>query len=418
MQIGMLLRVDKLGVNQGSAQRCKFFPRASFSISSFIKIFFYVPFLPTAVNCEVVMKQLWMPLLAMQAVVFSLSGGGMWGDDEKDLKCLPRDELLAIEETTRQKEALGETVVDLSKYAKKIYSRGGEDGVIEKIFDLLEEENEFFVEIGVAKEGREGNALHLKRNRGWEGVILDPETSLPCEGIHCEQITPDNVISLFEKYQVPREFGLLSIEVEGPHDELWSSITTRYQPDVVIVPFTPEKRIDLIVETSGEAFSKVVSSTSGKGEDSALDLSKKTSVNGGKRVELLVESASEFPPVRKRVEMVAKGGSARSKKRSEKKVELPQELPSRMDLLSDCLDCIEKSVDLGKASGYSLVMAEGDSMNLVFARTELLREKKVRVKGENQIPVLLRSIRTSHLDLMMSPFLFAGFKPVKHGRKR
>ena len=40
-------------------------------------------------------------------------------------------------------------MTDLSQYEKKIYSQNGEDGVIEKIFEIIGTKNKHYVEFGV-----------------------------------------------------------------------------------------------------------------------------------------------------------------------------------------------------------------------------------------------------------------------------
>src|SRR5262249_53156958 len=52
-----------------------------------------------------------------------------------------------------------------------------------------------------------------------------------------EMITAENINSLFNKYAVPNEWDLLSIDIDGNDLWVWKAIDPRYQPRVVIVEY-------------------------------------------------------------------------------------------------------------------------------------------------------------------------------------
>lgn len=134
-------------------------------------------------------------------------------------------------------------VGDLTVFEKKIRSQNGEDGIIEAIFAVIGVTNRFFVEFGV-EDGAVCNTRRL-RELGWAGLQMDPrENGGP--GVRREFVTAENVESLFKKYGVPREFDLLSIDIDGNDYWAWKAITS-YRPRAVVIEYNatippPESR--------------------------------------------------------------------------------------------------------------------------------------------------------------------------------
>lgn len=128
------------------------------------------------------------------------------------------------------------TVINLQSFEKKVFSQNGEDGVIEQIFALIGFTNRFYVEIGV-EDGRECNTRYLREVYDCHGIQLDRDYSNPELHLYQELITTENINQVFIKYQVPHEFDLLSIDVDGNDFYLWFSLEKIYQPRVVVVEY-------------------------------------------------------------------------------------------------------------------------------------------------------------------------------------
>jgi len=117
---------------------------------------------------------------------------------------------------------------------KQVHSQNGEDGVVEALFAELKTTNRFFVEFG-CDDGRECNAAYLLE-QGWNGLLMDcEEVSNPNCPVHQEFITAENINDLFGKHQVPAEFDLLSIDIDGNDFWVWKQITSR--PRVVVIEY-------------------------------------------------------------------------------------------------------------------------------------------------------------------------------------
>lgn len=125
----------------------------------------------------------------------------------------------------------GEILSDLIPFEKRFYSQNGEDGIIEAILARVGTTNRYFVEFGV-EDGKVCNTRRL-REKGWSGLQMDP-LDPPGPGVEREFVTAENIESLFKKYGVPREFDLLSIDVDGNDYWVWRAISGRRARVVVI----------------------------------------------------------------------------------------------------------------------------------------------------------------------------------------
>jgi len=126
---------------------------------------------------------------------------------------------------------------------RKEYSQNGEDGIIKAIFTMIGITNKYFVEFGV-EDGIECNTRYLSKHKGWKGILMDGGHDDPSLNLHREFITAENIEELFRKYDVPKEFDLLSIDIDGNDYWVWKAIT-HFSPRVVImeynacIPYTP-----------------------------------------------------------------------------------------------------------------------------------------------------------------------------------
>ncbi len=133
----------------------------------------------------------------------------------------------------------------INDYEDSIYSQNGEDGILRELFLRLGYHKPFSVEFG-AGDGVEGNntALWL-RHYGWRGLMLEGNNEFVARiqdnyrgygGVRasCEFLTADNIAGVFARNGVPREFDLLSIDVDGNDYWLWDALAD-YRPRVVVI---------------------------------------------------------------------------------------------------------------------------------------------------------------------------------------
>ena len=125
------------------------------------------------------------------------------------------------------------------------FSQNGEDGIIEEIFKRIGTSNKYFVEFGI-ENGQECNCRWLVENNGWQGLWIDGGAENIRQAKEHYQNYPvtlaehfidkDNIVEIFNKYQVPQEFDLLSIDIDGNDYWVWESLKS-FQPRVVIMEY-------------------------------------------------------------------------------------------------------------------------------------------------------------------------------------
>lgn len=137
--------------------------------------------------------------------------------------------------------------VDLSHYEKSIYSRNGEDGILAKLFQWIQPSSRFCVELG-ASNGESGNNTTLLRLQRWSCLLLDRTFENPGYNLHKEFITAENINDLLQKYHVPEQFDLLSIDLGYNDFHIWKAIDPKYTPTVVVIAYNaahlpPEEKV-------------------------------------------------------------------------------------------------------------------------------------------------------------------------------
>lgn len=126
--------------------------------------------------------------------------------------------------------------VDLSKYEKSLYSQNGEDGVLSHIFQLISPHARYCIEFG-AGDGITGSNTCLLRKQGWKVLLLDRMFEIPEINLHKEFITAENITALFDKYKVPLDFDLLSIDIDYNDFYVWKALDQKFRPSVVLIEY-------------------------------------------------------------------------------------------------------------------------------------------------------------------------------------
>lgn len=129
---------------------------------------------------------------------------------------------------------------------KKVYSQNGEDGIVQHIFDVVGKTNKIAVEIGVSVTGTDplGNYISTKLENNttllskdnwklyWFDMIDPYIIPKNCTFIN-KCLTKDNIVECFEENGIPKEFDLLSIDIDS-NDYYLRDALSGYSPRVVI----------------------------------------------------------------------------------------------------------------------------------------------------------------------------------------
>ena len=131
-----------------------------------------------------------------------------------------------------------EWIFKISEYEEHYFSQNNEDGVILYILRNIEGNYKgphYFVEFGV-EDGLECNTRYLFEKLGWKGLLMDGSHENVAKNLKKEMITHGNILNLFSKYDVPKEFGLLSVDTDFcDYFILTKILEGNYRPAIIIV---------------------------------------------------------------------------------------------------------------------------------------------------------------------------------------
>jgi hypothetical protein len=131
----------------------------------------------------------------------------------------------------RRGEEMTNLPYPLDSYGKKLTSQNDEDGIIAVLIQHIQP-SESFVEFGAEPHQSNCLALHLQ---GWRGLFMDAHWGCENPRIYQEFVTPANVNYLLRRYQVPKNFGVLSIDVDGQDIWIWEAL--EHRPPIVVIEY-------------------------------------------------------------------------------------------------------------------------------------------------------------------------------------
>ena len=124
----------------------------------------------------------------------------------------------------------------LSQIERHEFSQFGEDGITEKIFETIGFTNKFYLDFGGTATSNNSEILHKKH--GFTGVLWNcDDTECDYTKIHTESVNAENIISLCEKYEIPKEFDFLSIDIDGNDWYVFRTLCSVYKPRVVVIEY-------------------------------------------------------------------------------------------------------------------------------------------------------------------------------------
>ena len=135
--------------------------------------------------------------------------------------------------------------VDLAAAERKVFSQFGEDGVVERIFEVIEPTSKFVVEFGAHDGTTASNARNLVVNHGWGAYLIEGDPKLsrklakayaPHPYVTTQQawVFPGNIEILFEEAGVPKDLDYLVIDIDSNDYYVWRAIHD-FRPKVVML---------------------------------------------------------------------------------------------------------------------------------------------------------------------------------------
>ncbi len=158
----------------------------------------------------------------------------------------------------------------LKEHRLDVTSQNGEDGVLEAILQQVEEKNSYCCEFG-AWDGKLYSNTYNLISQGWSGVLMeaDPDRfrelkanmqGFPKVTTICTVVQED-LDSLLKNTKIPKDFDILSIDIDGADYHAWKTLE-EYRPriviievnsslfDVEVVPPVPDGRLGMGIGTS------------------------------------------------------------------------------------------------------------------------------------------------------------------------
>ena len=140
----------------------------------------------------------------------------------------------------------------LNEFAHNVTSQYGENGIIEKVMEVINETNKWCVEFGSWDGKKCSNTYNLIAKNGYSAVLIEGSTKR-FKDLQKTFEENKNVISLnafvgFEKEDsldvllkpipIPVDFDVLSIDIDGNDYHAWNAVKD-YRPKVVVIEFNP-----------------------------------------------------------------------------------------------------------------------------------------------------------------------------------
>lgn len=120
------------------------------------------------------------------------------------------------------------------------YSQNGEEHVLKYIFDNIGTTNQFLVDLG-AWDGIHISNTKIFRDKGWRSILVDAK-DFP--GIYKSFITVENITETLSKNNVPKDFDLLSIDLDGNDYWVLKEVLKHYSPRVIVSEFNSEHPLE------------------------------------------------------------------------------------------------------------------------------------------------------------------------------
>jgi hypothetical protein len=140
----------------------------------------------------------------------------------------------------------------LSRHAFNVTSQCGEDGIIAKALSLLPARTSWCVEFGAWDGKLYSNTYNLIQSQNYRGVFIeaDPIRFRNLEATHGPSgrnvlinafvgfSKSDGLDTLLEGSGIPKNFDLLSVDIDGNDYYVWEAVDN-YRPSLVIIEFNP-----------------------------------------------------------------------------------------------------------------------------------------------------------------------------------
>ena len=126
---------------------------------------------------------------------------------------------------------------DLSDVEFSVFSQWGDDGIINWLVENLNIKKKIFIEIGT-ENYKESNTRFLLMKRNWTGYLIEGDKNHALDikkqkiywkydlNIISKYVDRENINHIFNKLKLPKDIGLLSLDIDGIDYWVWEKIET------------------------------------------------------------------------------------------------------------------------------------------------------------------------------------------------
>lgn len=138
----------------------------------------------------------------------------------------------------------------LNEFARNVTSQYGEDGIIEKVLEVINDNNKWCVEFGSWDGTKCSNTFDLIEEKEYSAVLIEGDPKRFRDLVRTfegnRNVKLVNAFVGFEKEnsldvllkttEIPADFDLLSIDIDGNDYHVWEAVQA-YKPKVVVIEF-------------------------------------------------------------------------------------------------------------------------------------------------------------------------------------
>ncbi|HEY4519770.1 MAG TPA: hypothetical protein VJH33_01900 [Candidatus Paceibacterota bacterium] len=139
----------------------------------------------------------------------------------------------------------------LLQFSKNVTSEHGEDGILEHVFSVIGDGSRSCVELGALNGKHGSNVWRLIKEQHWSGILIEADPTyfevLKREYAGTNTICLNRFVSFegkdalgrtLSETSLPRQFDLLSLDIDGNDYHVWESLT-EYMSRVAVIEFNP-----------------------------------------------------------------------------------------------------------------------------------------------------------------------------------
>lgn len=140
----------------------------------------------------------------------------------------------------------------LNEFAGNVTSQFGEDGIIEKVLEVINDSDKWCVEFGSWDGKKCSNTFNLISEKDYSAVLIEADCRRFRDLLKTfegnEKVITINTLvgfgedncldAILKATEIPVDFDLLSIDIDGNDYHIWETVQL-YKPKIVVVEFNP-----------------------------------------------------------------------------------------------------------------------------------------------------------------------------------